>query len=380
MKWSKFMTEGTTVDSRTYESFKNEVLNSHNIVRKTVALSDIDIVSDKIIKYKDVDFKLSETGFKSLVRILGLTSGAVMKITDALGNNISTQLLSMMKKSAKNSNESVCIIFNKKQFAITSFTKEATGVLSNEAFFSLFENTMNNNPNLDIRNMSISPEGNVDISVLNNNWEFDLKGFNDEYFKSGLTFLNSSDLTSVNAFNERLSCLNGMIADNLEGTSIYLSRNSGNVDEFFDVVTNLKDLNGFESIFKSRIRSMMNTQASLDELTNVYNSFKYHTTNYDDKFVKSQLESFIPLNETKHAFRKENISLSKLSINEKKRIRTGITVWDLVNNMTDLSSHPEKYGLKLRNGSNSISDLQRASGDLAFKKLYDLGSPVRQLF
>lgn len=34
MKWSKFMTEGTTVDSRTYESFKNEVLNSHNIVRK----------------------------------------------------------------------------------------------------------------------------------------------------------------------------------------------------------------------------------------------------------------------------------------------------------------------------------------------------------
>ena len=380
MKWSKFMTEGTTVDARTYESFKNEVLNSHNIVRKTVALSDIDIVSDTKIKYKGVDFKLSESGFKSLVKILGLTNGAVVKITDALGNNISTQLLSMLKKSAKNSNENVCIIFNKKQFAITAFTKEATGVLSNEAFFSLFENTMNNNPNMDIRNMSISPEGNVDISVLNNSWEFDLKGFNDEYFKSGLTFLNSSDLTSVNAFNERLSCLNGMIADNLEGTSINLSRNSGNVDEFFDVVTNLKDLNGFESIFKSRISSMMNTQASLDELTKVYNSFKYHTTNYDDKFVKSQLESFIPLNETKHAFRKENIALSELSIKEKKQVRTGITVWDLVNNMTDLSSHPGKYGLKLKNESNSVSDLQRASGDLAFKKIYDLGSPVRQLF
>ena len=315
-----------------------------------------------------------------LVKILGLTNGSIKTIDSSLGNKITASLLTMMKREMSKGNKQVCMVFNKKLFQITAFTNQADGLLSNTAFFSLYFQTMNNNPNMDIRNMSISPEGNIDISVLNNSWEFDLKGFNEEYFKSGLTFLNSTDLTSVSAFNERLSCLNGMIADNLDGSSTILSRTHGDVDSFFDIVTNLKDLNGFEDVFKARVGAMMNTQVSLDELTKAHKAFEYHTKNYDDKFVQASIESFIPLAETKHAFRKESIYLSHLTTKEKQQVRTGINMWDLVNGMTDLSSHPEKYGLQLINGSNSISDLQRTSGSLVFKKQYDLGSPVRQIF
>ena len=64
---------------------------------------------------------------------------------------------------------------------------------------------------------------------------------------------------------------------------------------------------------------------------------------------------------------------------KKKAIRSMYTVWELVNKLTDLSSHPLRYGLSLRNGNASIFNLQKVAGELAFKEQYDLTSVV-QLF
>ena len=63
MKWSKFMIEGGSVDNKHYQEFKSKAINNDDIVRKTVALADIDIINPQTIKYKGVDFKMSEDGF-----------------------------------------------------------------------------------------------------------------------------------------------------------------------------------------------------------------------------------------------------------------------------------------------------------------------------
>jgi len=48
--------------------------------------------------------------------------------------------------------------------------------------------------------------------------------------------------------------------------------------------------------------------------------------------------------------------------------------------LTDLSSHPQRYGLQLAQGNSSIFQLQKKAGELAFKERYDLDSSFPQLF
>lgn len=379
MKWSKF--GGSTIDTKEYDAFKDSSINSKNIVRKNALISDIDIISSEKILYKGVEFSMNENAFKNLITIFKLSIGVMDNIDKMLGDTVTASLLTMMKKAiSKNGASTICMIFNKKIDSVTGFSASSDGILSNESFFDLFEQTMNINPGMDIKNIAISPNGEVDISVLNNNWEFGVEGFNDEYFKSGLNFRNTSNMTIVSPFNERLICTNGMIADTYNDMSIILNKTNDDIGQFFSKVTNLEGMKGFEDVFKGRIKGLINTQASLAELTNVHNVFDGQIRNNKDAMVASTLESFIPYKEVRSAFKREQISLNDLDVKQKQKIRTGVSVWDLINGMTDLASHPTKYGLKFLDDSYSVSILQRAAGNLAFKKEHDLSSPIKQIF
>ena len=92
------------------------------------------------------------------------------------------------------------------------------------------------------------------------------------------------------------------------------------------------------------------------------------------------VETFIPTTYIKQAYMEEKINLNLVEKSSYSKIRTMLNVWELVNKLTDLSSHPSKYGLSLTNGNSSIFDLQRRAGELSFKKEYDLECAVKQIF
>ncbi len=364
-----------------YNEFKTNALN-HGITRKTINYSDITIISDKLIEYKDTQFEMTENAFKALIKLIGLTNGAFDSIVKTLGDKITTSLIAAMKNAITKipGKQTLCLLVDKKTLKIVNFTKNATGILSNNAFFTLFEDTLNNHEGMYIKNMCITQEGNVEISVLNDNWEFNVGGLNDEFFKSGLVFINTPNATIVNPFNERLVCTNGMISTE-SGMSLILKNSDANsVNGFYDTVRNLKGITNFENEFKERINRMMKTQASYGELLNVRKNAEYHINNMTDPTIRQSVEEFLPVTYVKQAFLAKQIDLNTVSNKDHAKIRTMLTVWELVNKLTDLSSHPFRYGFELKNGNQSVFQLQRSAGELAFKKQYDLELGFDQIF
>lgn len=381
--WSKL--EGEKVSQEQYEQFKKDVTD-FGIVRKVVGLTELDIVSSSLIEYGGVTFEMTEDAWKNLIKLTGLSIGVVTEINKALGEKTSKDLLNMMRVALSDNNDKrrICIMFSKKTSKIVGFTKSTEQVLGNNAFFSLFERTMNNHSGMEIKNMAINENGNVELTVLNNNWEFNvgdgITNLGDEYFKSGLAFINTPDATIVNPFAERLVCTNGMITAE-KGLSLILKKASaGEVSQFFDKVTNLKGTINFDQELKKRIIRMMDSQASFSEMLFARKACEYEISNLKEVGRLTKLEEFIPVSEVKQAFLRKNIDLNMLSDKDYKKIRTQLTVWELVNRLTDLSSHPKQYGFRLMDDNVSVNNLQRKAGQIAFKEQYDLESPVTQIF
>lgn len=368
-----------------FDAFKERALNA--LIRKTVSINEISIIDSTHIEYAGVPFEMTEKAFKSLVTFLGLSNNQMSIIANTLGENVSKKLIEMMQiaLSGSENKQTICLLINKKTYKIVDFTKSAANVLDNNAYFRLLEQTMNNHSGMEIKNMALTENGNVEISVLNNNWEFNVggtgTGLNDEFFKSGLVFINTPTQTIVNPFNERLVCTNGM-AVSTKGLSLILKKSDGEkaVSSFFDVVTNLKDNMNFEQEFKKRIILMMDTTASYAELLNVRENVEYHVANFNEPDVRETVEEFLPVREMKQAYLAKNIDLNLVDSKKYKEIKTMYTVWELVNKLTDLSSHPQRYGLQLQYANSSIFQLQKIAGELSFKLKYDLDASFPQVF
>lgn len=379
MSYSKL--KGENISQEQYNAFKQKALN-HSVIRKIVSYRDLTLISDSIVEFAGVQFIMTDNAFKSLVKMLGLSNGVMQTITNKLGEDVSQRLLSMMKTAMSGEVEknTVCLLIDKNTTKIVGFTKSAESVLSNNAYFTLFEQTMDNHKGMHIKNMSITEEGNIEISVLNDNWEFNVGGLKDEYFKSGLVFINTPSSTIINPFNERLVCTNGMVVSH-EGLSLILKNaDKGSVNGFFDAVRNLKGTINFEQEFRQRIIKMMDTQASYAELLDVRQTTEYHVANMEDPDTRATVESFLPTQYVHRAFLDQKVDINSIDKKNYAKIRTMLTVWDLVNKLTDLSSHPTQYGLMLKNGDSSIFQLQRKAGELSFKKQYDLECAVQQIF
>lgn len=377
--WSKFSGENMTSDQ--YESFKQSAL-SGTTVRKTIYFSDFSLIDETRIMYLGTEFLMTPEAFKSLVRFLGLNNVMMNKLNNTIGSNSGQKLLGLMK-SALSSNDDknhICMIIDKQSTKIVDFVKSAQGVLSNGAFFGVFEDVMNNNKGMEIKNMAISNNDNVEISVINHNWEFNVSGLSDEYFKSGLVFINTPNATIINPFNERLICTNGMVVAE-EGMSLILKNGDiSHQNAFFDAARNLKGILSFEQEFKRRIIRMMDTTASYDELRQARHIMDYAVRDSERGDIKETLEYFLPEMEVKRAFLKQNVDLMLLERNVWKRVRTPHTVWDVVNKLTDLSSHPIKHGLSLKDGNSSMFQLQKEAGNISFKPLYDLEVGIKQIY
>lgn len=369
------------VTAEAYAAFKEKALHN-GIIRKTIAFGDFQIVTDRLIMYAGVQFQITEEAFKSLVKLCGMSNTQLNKFDTALGEKTTLKLLEMMQvaMSGVAGKNTICMLINKASCQVIDFTKAAESVLSNNAYFKLFEEVMNNHSGMEIKNMALTVNGNVELSVLNNDWEFNIGGLNDEFFNSGLVFINTPTATIISPFNERLTCTNGMVVAT-EGLSLILKNSDPiHVNGFFDAVRNLSGVLNFEKAFKARVIRMMDTQASYAELLGVRNAVDSQVANLTDPYVRSTVESFIPVLEVERAFMLHRINLMNVDKQSYKKIRTMLTVWELVNQLTDLSSHPQNYGLTLNNGNASIFQLQREAGALSFKDIYDLECSVKQIF
>lgn len=328
-----------------FKKFKAKV-NNLNLVTKTISYSDIDIISMDEILIKNVPFKLYDKNvIRGFLKGLGLNKSVFDSFNSQLKDDSKRlqYLLNNIKKTlVYNEKNTVNVVINEKSLKVVGFkSSKSKNVLSNNGALILLEQTMNNNPGLSIVNGSIDNGGNMMVTTIDKNNQFEIEGMKDEVFKTGLSFINSPIETSVSSFNERLICTNGMTTTSKE-MSIHIRNVKNGVVHFVDNVRNYTTGNNFNSKFSDQVKLLSNSVASYRELSRasaILEKLGMNTTEINNNIGHVDF-----LNEYA---RKVGSSVSNLDITRQKQVKTHIDKWSLVNILTDISSHTKRFDLNV---------------------------------
>lgn len=363
-----------------YEAFKQRALEK-SVTRKIVSVGELKFVDPETINYLGTNWIMTNDAFKQFVNILNLPFGTLDKIQKALGDKNRNQLVALMAAALtlKEDKHKICINISK-EGKVVGFTKSDRMVLSNKGYLQVFEEVMNKNPGMNIKNMAISEGGNIEITTLNNNWQFNVPRLKDEYFKAGLCFVNTPQAMIINPFAERLVCTNGNIVTEKGMSLILNSSDESHFNTFFEATRNLRGALDVETKMQERIVKMMETSASLAEVYEVRRIVESNVNNSEfDRDVKVAIEYLIPTKWLEEQFKAHGHDVTQFKTKYLAKVRTNMNVWELLNALTNISSNPAKNGVVLKY-ANSVFQMQRDAGELMFKKRYDLEEPFPQIF
>lgn len=247
--------------------------------------------------------------------------------------------------------------------------------LTNDSLFDIAGKIMNEHPSLIIETIDHSPSGgSVSINLLNNE-EVGFPGAGkDEFFKFGFSIIQSSKDTIIETYNTRLVCSNGLrvslgagnIGSNRDLHFEEKFRLSGtgaeDIRTFLNKVGDMKKQNFVPGAFASSLASAVNTKASLAEVEAAMIMAQRKVREDDPQFKKNFIDSlernyFDGHKETMQRIMQKGVDPYKLNDKQKSMIKTGQSIWDVVNSMTYLGSNnsgielADKWELKTHAGS-----------------------------
>ncbi len=350
-----------------FDMFRKDLLNKQ-IGRKKVSLSEIRLISENCIEFAGMPLALSDAGFKSLLKLVGISKKLRMNLIKQYGDSFADNLVSTMSSAMGQSKGDVVLLIDMLKAKVINIVRTEQSMIPNEQYLKNVENIINDS-NLTIDQMSLKDNGGFNISTIGDNTEWNLDGAeSSESFKFGLNFDNDPITgTRLMPYNQRLICTNGMIGQGFTGVHT-LTNDKDSWDDFFHKVDLLKK-DGFRPIeFDPSLKTAMKADASVAELTQARNLVKANS-----KITDLQLEQYLPIANTEEAYKKNGILIDELNKDQKENAQTGVGFWEVINGVTDLASH--NYGHELKNAE----ALQRFAGRM-FVKRPDLSNLVLNPF
>jgi hypothetical protein len=337
-----------------FNQFKEQVLG-RQIARKKISLSEIQIISDSVAKYAGLTFKLDDAAFRSLLRVLGISKGLRAKLIHDFGANFVEKLIEIMSAKTGGNKSEVIMLVDIREKKILNFLYSEVGMISNQSYFSEIEHVIDQY-GLNVTGLHNYGNGGFSVSVIAPNSDWGLKGLSDEVFKFGLNFENDPIKgTNLATFNQRLVCTNGMVTQNMLG-STHLINTRDSWENFFHTI-NTMNKSGFRpQEFSHIVKDAMGVQASIAEIEHVRNVVKSNSLLTDDT-----LELYLPYRETQNAYAKANMDINLFSKDQKRNAKSAITYWELINDLTYISSNVTGHGVK------NQAKMQMLAGDLLSK-------------
>lgn len=356
------------VSQETYEMQKNQILSGELFTRIDLKLKDVQIKNLTTITIDNRDIKIGRAVLGQFFDLLGMKRAfydLVSSVVDA-----DTELLNLFISSMKKSKvETITILFNNMFNEITSVYPKGDKLITDSQYFDTLEKVMAKAPNSYLRDLVIMQNGNIAATIMNPDMEFSFGGFKDEEFNGGMTLelLNNSLNTSF--FTLRMVCSNGLVAkDQICTRSI---RSNSEVPDFIESL--LSPAYQFKSLeeFKKRINRIYDTTASLREVLFVEKRLNSILGTGDTADI---LTGNMCYNRIKKVFPQEYMNNEYLH----RYLRTDMSLWELVNEVTAISSAIEQNRLKIPDHTNR--NLQLLGGDLCFKSPDLIPRSIRQLF
>lgn len=358
-----------------YENFKKEVRENYPI-RKNLTLAELNIDFEDAesrngnITLEGVKLKLSSGAFKSLLKTLKISDTFMGKFTDIFGMNSRNQLVKIIKsKMSTQKDMKVAIYIAPSTLRVVAITDASKPYISTDFYFNMVENVINDHQ-LEVGSMSISNDGNIQVSTVKNSWGFDIPDLKDEAFHTGvIVTAGPTEDIAIDPYILRLVCTNGMVGPRrLEMGPRLLDNNIDSINQFMRDIKGLAETNKkFQGVFSDQVRKMNSISASYSEMLKLRELVASKATDKSDARVEAVLDRFFPIGEAKGMYKEKGINLENLTNRHWKNAKTNMTTWELLNSLTDVASHD--YGMGI--GEHAKNDLRKNAGLFMFKKEFD---------
>ena len=348
-----------------FDTKKLKAINTQPL-RKHIQLGDVKFLTSDTIQYAGLTMGISKAALRDLCNLIGVSAKMNTSVKSVMGEDFTKTLLNLLKDaiSSKSGLDLTMIVGRDK--IVRRFMSKHQTMISNTAFFDLAEEIIDKN-NLNVDKFDVGVDGTVNITSLSPISGFGLAGFDDESFDAGLSISNSLTGVQVDPYIHRLVCTNGMVGEQFNEAINIKSLNAPSMVKFHESLKRLEKNNFKPTQFIDQLERAMKTPASIAEMNRGIDLIQ-STSNVDG----SQVHQFIKYSETIREYQKLNVDVTKLNHAQQQNARTGLSVWDVINGVTDFASHD--YGYELKEGG--VTKLQSNAGQLLCKDSYDTSNLV----
>jgi hypothetical protein len=348
-----------------YDAFKQSTMVKQPL-RKEINLHELKFITIDTVDYCGLKLGMSKRAVKDMMQILGLAQTFGGKLNNVFGEQFTNTLLNTMKDAISTKKSLSVTLLVSPDRIVQRIHKSGSSWVSTENFFDIVERTIDKS-DLSINNMQVNNDGGIIIGTTNPNSEFQLSGKNldskQEVFQGGLNFNRNYSGVQVDPFLYRLWCANGCVTKEFEESIRMSNINQSSWNDFYKNLERIEANNFQPKGFADKVKLAAATPASLNEMDRAINLIK-NNSNIDDQ----NIQPFIPYGETYNAFKKMGIQPSELSTKQKINARTNVSMWDIINGVTDFASHD--YGFEIKNPENTRNEMMVQAGGMLTKN-YD---------
>ena len=354
-----------TFSQEQYNAFKQSAMVKQPL-RKEINLHDLKFITIDTVDYCGLKLGMSKRAVKDIMQLLGLAQSFGGKLNNVFGEQFTNTLLNIMKDAISTKKGVSVNLLVSPDRIIQRIHKSGSSWVSTENFFDIVERTIDKS-NLSINNMQVNNQGGIIIGTTNPDSEFQLSGkgldSKQEVFQGGLNFNRTYSGLQVDPFLYRLWCANGCVTKEFEESIRMTNITPNSWNEFYKNLERIEANNFQPKGFADKVKMAANTPASLAEMDKAINLIK-NSSNIDDL----NIQPFVQYGETYNAFKKMGIQPRELTHQQKKNARTNVSVWDIVNGITDFASHD--YGFEVKDPENTRNNMMVEAGAL-LTKTYD---------
>ena len=353
----------TTLSQSAFDVKKAEAINNQ-LMRKEITLSEFNVIDNNHIDVDGVKIEVTDKAFGKLLGRLRIPKAFAKRFSDGFGNDGLRQLIQMMKTAKSSRNEqTVTLLVDPNSRKIMDILPAGYASISNENFID-FASRYIDQYNLGVTHMGSSQYGGTQINCVSPQGMFNVPGMTNEVFNTGVTFRNTPTRgLEVSPYLERLICANGMTSTAFAENYGLHNLNDKNINEFNEHMIRMASTNFQPVGLADNIKKANNTDASLAEIQRAASSILSLDKNIDYNYI----QKYIPVDRAMKAYSDLGADPNTFTKAQMKNAKSGMSVWDVVNGMTNFASNDSKYSIN----EGKMGNLMVTAGNILCKKQYD---------
>lgn len=353
----------TTLSTEMFNQAKAEAV-TNQLIRKEINLSEFNVVDNNHIQIDGVAIEVTDKAFGKLLGRLRIPKAFAKRFSEGFGNDGLRQLVQMMKTAKSSANDqTVTLLVDPSTRKITDILPAGYASISNESFFD-FSTRYIDQYGLGVTHVSSNPYGGSQINCVSQNGMFHVPGMKDEVFQTGVTFRNTPTRgLEVSPYLSRLICTNGMTSTAFAENYGLHSLNDKSINEFNEHMIRMAST-GFQPVgLADTIRKAHNTDASLAEMQKAVSSI----LSTDNRVDYDYIQRYIPIDRAMKAYDMAGADPNTFTQMQLKNAKSGMSVWDVVNGMTNFASNDQRYKIE----DSKMGNLMVTAGNILTKRQFD---------